>query len=262
MKQFAKSACIEPMYSELPFLERFAAAQKDGFEYVEFWSWTDKDLDKVRQAAQQAGVGICGFNGDAEYSLIDPVQKAPYLEFLKRSIEAAQKLGASSVTIHSNALGEGGVVVNCHSELSDTVKLCSMYDMLLSCAELAESSGIQMNLEPLNIKTDHIGNFLIHTQMAAELVRLVGSPKLRVLYDVYHMQLNEGDLCGNIRAYGDTFGHVHIADAPGRHEPGTGEINFAAVAQCLREVGYSGLLGYELLPESTTETAVKAIMQK
>ena len=75
---FEKSACIEPMYQELPFLERFRAAGQDGFAYVEFWSWTDKDLRAVRQAAEDAGVGIAGFNGDAELSLIDPRQKEAY----------------------------------------------------------------------------------------------------------------------------------------------------------------------------------------
>ena len=96
--------------------------------------------------------------------------------------------------------------------------------------------------------------------MAAELTRLIGSPMLKILYDAYHMQLNEGNLCGNIRAYGDQIGHVHIADAPGRHEPGTGEINCQIVYACLEEVGYDGLLGYELFPKTDTAAAVRAIM--
>ena len=109
---FQKSACIEPMYSELPFLERFRAAKDDGFDFVEFWSWTDKDLDAVKTAAEKAGIGIAGFNGDAELSLIDPEQKDDYLAFLRRSVEAAKKVGARSVTIHSNGLGVGGVVID------------------------------------------------------------------------------------------------------------------------------------------------------
>ena len=256
-----KSACIEPMYSDLPFLERFQAAKDDGFEFVEFWGWTDKDLDAVKVAAEKAGIGIAGFNGDAELSLIDPVQKTEYLEFLKKSVAAAQKVGARSVTIHSNGLGDGGVVINSYDELSDTVKLCTMFGTLLECAKIAEESGIQMNLEPLNITTDHVGNYLQTTRMAAEMTRLIGSPKLKVLYDAYHMQLNEGCLGDNIRAYGEQFGHIHVADAPGRHEPGTGEINYAKVFECLEESGYTGLVGYELIPETTTAEAVKAIMK-
>lgn len=256
-----KCACIEPMYAELPFLERFQAAKDDGFDYVEFWSWTDKDLDAVKAAADKADIRISGFNGDADYSLIDPAHKELYLAFLRQSVAAAQKIGAESVTIHSNALGEGGIVVNHYDELSDTVKLCSMYDMLLECAKIAEESGITMNLEALNITTDHVGNFLKHTQMAAEMIRLIGSPKLRILYDAYHMQLNEGKICDTITEYFDTIGHVHIADAPGRHEPGTGEINYKHVVRVLEELGYTGRVGCELMPKTTTAEAVKAIMK-
>ena len=259
--RFQTSACIEPMYRELPFLERFRAAKEDGFDFVEFWSWTDKNLDAVKAAAESAGIGIAGFNGDAELSLIDPERQGDYLAFLRRSVEAAKKVGARSVTIHSNGLGAGGAVINYYGELSDTVKLCSMFDTLKECAKIAEESGVSMNLEPLNVTTDHVGNFLQTTRMAAEMTRLIGSPKLKVLYDAYHMQLNEGSLCGNIRAYGDQFGHIHVADAPGRHEPGTGEINYAKVLSCLEETGYTGLVGFELIPKTTTAEAVKAIMK-
>ncbi|MEY8389051.1 TIM barrel protein [Oscillospiraceae bacterium 38-13] len=75
------------------------------------------------------------------------------------------------------------------------------------------------------------------------------------------MQLNEGSLCDNIRAYGDQFGHIHIADAPGRHEPGTGEIQYTRVLSCLEETGYTGLVGFELILKTTTAEAVKVIMK-
>ena len=259
--KFQKSACIEPMYAELPFLDRFQAAKDDGFDFVEFWSWTDKDLGAVRDAAERAGIGIAGFNGDAELSLIDPAQRADYLAFLEQSIAAARQVGARSLTIHSNGLGEGGRVLNAYEDLSDTVKLCAMYGTLQACAALAEKNGILLNLEPLNITTDHPGNFLRTARMAAELTRLIGSPMLKVLYDVYHMQLNEGSLCDNIRAYGNQFGHIHIADAPGRHETGTGEICYPRVLACLEEIGYTGLVGFELIPKTTTAEAVKAILR-
>jgi hydroxypyruvate isomerase len=258
--KFAKCACIETLYTELPFSARFEAAKNDGFEFVEFWSWTDKDLATVRERAAASGIKINGFNGDADYSLIDPSHKEKYLDFLKRSVDAALKIGARSVTIHSNALGEGGKVINHYTGLSDTVKKCSMFDALLECADIAEQSGIGMNLEALNVVTDHAGNFLVHTGDAAEMIRLTGSPGLKTLYDVYHMQLNEGNLCGNISAFIDQIGHIHVADVPGRHEPGTGEINYVRVFAHLEKAGYNGCIGYELFPKTTTADAVKAIM--
>lgn len=257
-----KCACIDTLYTELPWEERFQAAKNDGFEAVEFWDWRIRDLEATRKAAENAGITISGFNGDADFSLVDPSHKEKYIDYLKESIKAAKTIGAKSVTIHSNALGDGGIVVNHYDELSDTVKLCSMYDMLLECAKIAEKEEINLNLEALNITTDHVGNFLKYTQMGAEICRLINSPRLKLLYDVYHMQINEGCICDTITQYGNQFGHVHVADAPGRHEPGTGEINYKKVLRHLEESGYQGLVGYELFPMTDTATAVKAIMEE
>lgn len=257
----SKCACIDTLYTELPWVERFQAAKDDGFEAVEFWDWRIRDLNDTRKAAQAAGISISGFNGDADYSLVDPDHKQAYLDFLKQSIAAAKQVGAASVTIHSNALGDAGIVVDHYDNLSHTVKLCSMYDTLLECAKLAEEEEISLNLEALNITTDHVGNFLTTTQMGAEICRLINSPRLKILYDVYHMQLNEGSLCDNISKYCDQFGHIHVADAPGRHEPGTGEISYKKVIRHLESCGYTGRIGYELFPADGTESAVKAIMK-
>lgn len=256
-----KCACIDTLYTELPWLERFQAAKDDGFGAVEFWDWRSRNLDATRKAAEGAGIVISGFNGDADYSLVDPTHKKAYLDYLKKSVAAAKQVGARSVTIHSNALGDGGVVVNHYDDLSDTVKLCSMYDMLTECVNLAEKEEINMNLEALNITTDHVGNFLKNTQMAAEICELIGSSRLKVLYDVYHMQLNEGSLCDTISKYCGQFGHIHIADVPGRHEPGTGEIQYKKVIRHLEECGYKGYVGYELFPLKDTKSAVEAIME-
>lgn len=103
-----RSACIDTLYLELPFLDRFQAAKEDGFDAVEFWSWADRDLSAVKSASDRAGIPVCGFNGDADLSLIDPAQREAYLAFLHRSLEAARFLGASGVTVHSNGLGLGG----------------------------------------------------------------------------------------------------------------------------------------------------------
>ena len=249
-----RSACIDTLYLELPFLDRFQAAKEDGFDAVEFWSWADRDLSAVKSASDRAGIPVCGFNGDADLSLIDPAQREAYLAFLHRSLEAQDGMLLGWMLLL------GGVVLAPREDLSHTVKLCSLYAGLAASARLAEEAGVTLYLEPLNISTDHPGNFLRDTQTAAELVRLIGSPRLKVLYDIYHMQLNEGRLCDTIRQYADTFGHVHAADAPGRREPGTGEIAFPRVYKALEAAGYTGLVGYELFPARSTREAVKAIL--
>ena len=92
-----KSACIDTLYTELPWLERFQAAKNDGFEAVEFWDWRTHDLEcEIRQAASDAKIAISGFNGDADYSLVDPTHKKSYLDALAQSIQAAKKIGAES----------------------------------------------------------------------------------------------------------------------------------------------------------------------
>lgn len=256
-----KCACIDTLFTEIDFYDRFQAAKKSGFEMVEFWSYTDRDLNKIKKSVQDANIVISGFNGDADYSLVDPTHKKKYLQYLKRSLETAKYLGALSVTVHSNALGDCGIVVNHYDELSHTTKLCSMYDVLLEATKMAEQYDIRLNLEALNITTDHVGNFLVHTDMAVDMVRLINSDYLKILYDVYHMQLNEGKLCDTITKSIDYIGHVHIADAPGRNEPGTGEINYKNIFKCFENLGYKYGIGFELFPKTNTEIAVKAIME-
>ncbi len=253
-------ACIDTLYTEYPFTERFSRAKADGFEAVEFWDYRHHNLETLKKGAEEAGIVISGFNGDADYSLVDPAHKGKYLQALAKSIAAAKKIGAESLTIHSNALGDGGIVVNRYSELSDTVKICSMFDTLKECAALAEKSDINLNLEALNILTDHVGNFLETTQMGAEMVRLLGCDRLKLLYDAYHMQLNEGKICDTLSKHIDVIGHIHIADAPGRHEPGTGEMNYRNIMRHIKNLNYQYRVGCELFPLHDTATAVQAIM--
>lgn len=138
-----KCACIDTLYTEQPFLDRFAAAKQDGFESVEFWDIRRHNLDHIRDAAKASDIAISGFNGDADYSMIDPAQKDHYLNSLMTAVKAATYVGAESVTIHSNALGEGGIVIEHDPQLSDTVKICAMYDVLTECKKIAEEHDIR-----------------------------------------------------------------------------------------------------------------------
>lgn len=251
-------ACIETMYTHLPWLERFQAAKDDGFAAVEFWDWRPYSAEQTRQAAQAAGIPINGFDGDAEFSLVNPAERPQYLKHLEQSLLHAKAIGAKSVTLHSNGLGKGGVVLSRYENLSYTVKLCSLYEGLRTSAKMAEEIGVTLHLEALNVTADHVGNFLKTTQMGVELCQLVRSPRLKLLYDVYHMQKNEGNIIPTIYHYGHLFGHVHIADVPGRYDSGSGELNYPAILDALEATGYTGLVGCELYP-TTTARAVKDI---
>ena len=115
---------------------------------------------------------------------------------------------------------------------------------------------MQYNLEPLNIKRDHPGYSIPYFEDAVALLEQVGSPRLRILLDIYHAQVQQGNVIELIRNHVDLIGYVHVADVPGRHEPGTGEIAWERVAQALTESGYKGTVGLEAYPESDEETAL------
>jgi hydroxypyruvate isomerase len=131
------------------------------------------------------------------------------------------------------------------------------YRALSRLAELAEEHGVTYHLEHLNTRLDHPGFPLARVEDAVRLVEQVGSPRIRLLLDVYHAQVQEGNLLETIRAAAPFAGHVHVADVPGRHEPGTGEINYAAVATALHETGYQGVVALEAYPRDDAETALE-----
>lgn len=254
-------AHVESMYQELPFAERFAAAKQDGFHYIEIWDWDNKDLNQLVTLCQQHDLKLAAMSGDKKYDMCNPAHHDVYVAEVKESIAVAKKIGAERVVIHSNELTQPGPVKNSYPELSDTVKICSMFRNLKELAPVAEANDVMLVVEPLNIVTDHIGNFLTSMQQAAELIDAVGSPKVKVLYDIYHMYLNEGKICETLTKYVKEIGHIHFADAPGRHEPGTGVINYQNVFHHLQALDYEGTVGCELFPAENTAKAVAAIKE-
>ena len=255
-----KSVCIETLFTEVPFEERFKKAKDAGFEYVEFWSWADKDVRRIRELCAEHDLKVASFSGDRDYSPIDKQHTRHYIDFISESIRVAGTLECRYLVIHSNALGEGGVVIDPYLGKSDYQKFTTICSTLKAVSALAEKANIVLVLEALNTYSDHVGNYLTSTEQSAKVVRLVNSPALRILYDVYHMQINEGNIFSTLERYIDLIDYIHIADVPGRHEPGTGEINFPGLLKKVDELGYKGYLGFELFPAGTPEQAVQAIM--
>jgi hydroxypyruvate isomerase len=256
-----KSVCIEMLFTEVPFEDRFRLAGEFGFDYIEFWSWKDKDVRRIKELCRMHDLKVASFSGDQDFSMIDEHQMEDYAAFVDLSIETARFLDCGHLVIHSNALGENGRVINDYSELSYDKKNAVMSEALRRLAPRAAAAGIILVLEPLNTLVDHEGNFLSFTREAAELVRFVNSSHLKILYDIYHMQIMEGNLIATLEEYIDAIGYIHIADVPGRHEPGTGEINFANVMKTLDALKYNGIIGFELTPAENSEKAVRSIKQ-
>lgn len=243
-----KSICIETIFTEVPFEERFKLVKETGFEYIEFWSWEDKNIEKIKELCEKYNIKIASFSGDKAFSLINSNEKEKYIEYIKVSINTARYLNCSNLVIHSNALGDGGIVMNDYRKVCDFDKFSTAYDILKALAPIAEKAQINLVLEALNTLVDHDGNYLSYTSDSAKLVRMINSDYIKLLYDIYHMQIMEGNIIDNIRKYISYIGYIHIADVPGRHEPGTGEINFINIFNALRSLKYDGFIGFELFP--------------
>lgn len=253
------SICLETIFTELPFYDRFEAAFKAGFQYVEFWTWENKDLRRIKELSEKYSLTIASFSGDKDFNLVDIEEQGKYINFVEKSIEAAKELNCNHLVIHSNALGEEGVVVNHFTEIPKAIRLESAFKTLMKLKSIVEQNKIVLVLEALNTVIDHVGNTLETTEETSDLIREVNSDYIKVLYDVYHMQINEGNIIHTIKKNIDAIDYIHVADVPGRHEPGTGEINYNNVFRCLKQLKYKGVLGYELFPLTHSDKAIETI---
>lgn len=243
-----KSICIETVFTEVPFEERFQLAKQSGFDYIEFWTWQDKNIEQIKFLCQKYHLKIASISGDQNFSMINPNESEQYISFIEESTKVAEYLGCGYLVVHSNALGEGGIVLNNYNEISNYTKFTTMYNVLKNLVPIVSKAKITLVLEALNTKIDHAGNFLAHTKDSVELIKMVNSPYIKILYDIYHMQIMEGDIISTIKKYIDYIGYIHIADVPGRQEPGTGEINYYNVMQTIKSLNFTGVVGFELYP--------------
>lgn len=254
-----RSANIEMLFAEAPFEARFELAKAAGFDAVEFAGWLDKDIGAIKQAARKAEIEIVAFTGDELYSPLDPLRQQAYIDLVTRSAKTAKELGARFLVTHSNALSPEGPVRNEYRELSDAAKLLTMFDTYQKLAPIMQEAGVTLLVEAVN-PIAHPGVFMTHVDTAAAIVERVDCESVRLLCDIYHMQVYGGSLIDSLKKYRNLIGHIHFADVPGRHEPGTGEIDFQALCQTLQNIGYRGMVGFALEPRTNSAQAAKAIM--
>jgi hydroxypyruvate isomerase len=252
------SVCIEMIFTEYPFLERIEKAAEAGFDAVEFWNWDNKDLPAIKAAVDRAGLAIASFQSNLGGTLIHPDHRERFVAGIKKSLGKAREMGAPCLFLLSDELGDDRSVRFQFPGLNEEEKVQSVLDGLKMIAPLAEEAGVTLVLEPLNIHVDHPGYFLNRSSVGFDLVRAVDSPRIRLLYDIYHMQVMEGNIIHTLTSNLDVIGHVHVADVPGRHEPGTGELNYANIFKALRDAGYERYVGFEFEPTVASERATAA----
>jgi len=249
------SVCIEMIFTEYRFVERIEKAAEAGFDAIEFWNWDNKDLPAIKVAVEKAGLDIAAFQSNLGGTLIHPDHRKGFVAGIQKSLDVAQEMGSSRLFLLTDELGEDRSVRFQFPKLSEEAKYQSVLDGLKMIAPLAEEAGVTLVIEPLNIRVDHPGYFLHGSAAGFDLVRAVGSPAIKLLYDIYHMQVMEGNIIQTLTSNLDVIDLVHVADVPGRHEPGTGELDYANILEALRKAGYSGYVGFEFEPTVPSEKA-------
>lgn len=244
------SCCIEMLFTEYDFVERIYKARDAGFDCVEFWCWEDKDITAIKNALNDTGMQVGIFQANIGGRMIDKNDNKEYLEGIKRSLETARELKAKTLFLMSDIMKEDRSVLEAPYKISLEEKYENTVFVLRSLIPYAEKHGVTFVIEPLNTKVDHMGYSLCHTETGARIIRDVGHPNIRLLYDAYHMQIMEGNIIDTIKLYADTFGYFHIADVPGRFEPGTGELNYKNIIDALKSTGYTGNVGFEFNPKN------------
>ena len=243
------SVCVEMVYDDDPFEARSRRAGEAGVEAVEFWDWRGKDLDAVETAADEAGVDVVGCTAGG--TLTDPDGADDAVETIRESIDVASERGIPTLIATTGPDQEG---------LDRETQHASVVDVLSRVAPDAEEAGVTIALEPLNTAVDHPGYFLTTSDEGFAIVDEVGSPNVALLYDVYHQQVTEGNVIQTVTENVDAIGHVHVADVPGRHEPGTGELDYANVFDALDDAGYEGYVGCEFSPTGDPDEAMAGVL--
>ncbi len=238
------SVCIDAVFEGLPIAEACARVKASGISAIEYWAWWEKDLDELEAAVKESGLTIAACCTKF-ISLTDPALRADYLEGLRESIAAAKRLGCD---ILISQVGDFRVGVSADEQHE------SLVEGLKEAAPMLEEAGVTLVIEPLNELVDHAGYFLVRSEDAFDVIDDVGSDRVRVVFDIYHQQISEGNLISNIVTNIDKIAHFHAAGNPGRHELQIGEINYPQVFGAIQSAGYTGYIGLEYWPVAEDPT--------
>jgi hydroxypyruvate isomerase len=248
------AANLSTLFTEMPFLERFATAARAGFRAVEYqypYEWQPTD---IAAAARAAGVQVVLHNmppGDPQFNERGTTcltgREVRFREDLDRAIEYARAVGCTSLHLMAGVVPAGAERAALHATYIANLKYA---------AKRLRSEGMRLLIEPLSERT--VANcFLRSSAQAAQVLEEVAADNALIQYDLFHMQLMEGNLAVTVERLLPRIGHIQLADAPGRHEPGTGEINFDFMLGHIDRIGYSGWIGCEYNPQGDTLEGLK-----
>ncbi|WP_197465358.1 TIM barrel protein [Marinomonas sp. TW1] len=249
MDKFTLSCCAETMFTDLSMVERVKKISELGF-LPELWDWTNHDID----ALASTGVTFSSMTGYIEGDFLENSDRL--LTTIHESVAVAKKLRVPRLNLHGTGLDNKGLPVNPRLVVSgrDWIKA---YKVLSDIAEIGAQNDVMFVLENLNLKVDHPGSPFATAEDVFTLVSEINHPNLKMMLDLYHQQIDEGNILDSLTRYLPQIGEIQIADVPGRQEPGTGEMNYPAIAQHLRKIGYKGVVGFEGFPSDDSRLALE-----
>ena len=244
------SACIEWLFAEEgdSFPDRVRRAHAGGLTAIEFWRWTDKDLDAIEAALDETGLAVTSLVAEPMIALTDAGNRQAWLKGLTESVAAAKRLGAPVLIAQAGNDLPGVSRKEQRRALTETLK---------AGADILAGGGVRLGVEPLNIRIDHVGYFLDSTREGLDIIDDIARREIGIVYDIYHsavMDERTEDVIGNRIS---RVVHVHVADHPGRNEPGSGEIDLAHRLDWIFANGYDGAVGLEYRPTRPGADAVR-----
>lgn len=250
--QVKLSVCIDMIMTEVPFLERMERVKRLGYPAFEFWEWKNKDVDAIIRKKNELGLEIATIMGSGWKPLFTDEARKTFVSNIQASLAAAKRLGAKTLIVTTG---------NEDKQMSRAEQHAGYVAALKAVAPLAELAQIPLVLEPLNTKVDHPGYYLQTAREGFEILDEVGSPAVKMLFDIYHHQIMEGNVIQDITKNIAKIAHFHVADVPGRHEPGSGEINYGNVFRAIAATGYQGFVGLEFKPSRDAEETLKGVLK-
>jgi len=247
---FKISVMLWTVFRELPFEQRLEKVAEAGYRYVqlvgEYAKWSEDDFRKAYRKRRELGISFDCTAG-ISHGLADPREREAFLSDLRGLLPIMEKLECAALIVLS-----GNVVPGMDREAQHR----TLVEGLKRGAEIADSKGVTLLLETINLQ-ENPRIYLWSMVENFKIIDEVGHPRAKALYDFYHEQISEGDLISKLEKSIDMVGCVHIADVPGRHEPGTGEINYANIYRKLLKLNFQGALAMEFIPSGDAVQALR-----
>jgi hydroxypyruvate isomerase len=246
------SVCIDMILTEIPFLDRMDRVKQLGYPAFEFWEWKNKDVEAILRKKNELGLEIATMMGSGWKHMNTEDARKTFVSEIQASLATAKRLGVKTLIVTTGFEDKA---------ISRAEQHANYVVALKAAAPLAEQAKVTLVLEPLNIKVDHPGYYLQTAKEGFEMIDEVGSPALKMLFDIYHHQIMEGNVIADITKNIGKIAHFHVADVPGRHEPGTGEINYGNVFRAIAASGYQGFVGLEYKPSRAADESLKSVLR-